>query len=272
MHTRTHTQRGLKMFASILSADLQYAEIAFFAVLVIGLILGLYRGFSKSFDGFFLSIAIILFSILLISPTFMPVRNMDMFNGIETSITQKVEGSAEIFALPITVAENGNGERVYWTTMQVDGETKYVALEQAMGSDFASSAKGKLASWLAEKFITESGQTIGSVAGVFATDVIVMVIMFIVYCIFLHLICALLRKIFLKMHNSGSKIVRSIDRICGAIVSTAFAFILVLVVLAILYALKDKIPSVDTMLSSSTVCSFFYENNPIITLFTEIFG
>lgn len=268
----THTQRGLKMISSILSADLAYAEIAFFAILVIGFILGLIRGFSKSFHGILLTIAVILISILLISPTFMPVRNISVFNSIETSITQKIEESSEIFSMPIEIAENGKGERVYWTTIQVDGEAKSVALEQAMGSDMASSVKGKLATWLAEKFITQNGQTIGYVAGVFVTDIIVMVIMFMVYNFVLHLICSLFRRLFAKMHNSSSDFVRGIDRTAGAIVSTAFALIFILLALAILYMLRSKLPQVDEVLSSSKVCGYLYANNPIATLFSEIFG
>lgn len=260
------------MLSSILSADIAYASIAFFVILAIGLILGLVRGFSKSFQGILLTLAIILCSIVLISPTFMGVRSIGVFGSIESSLTEKIEGSSEIFSLPITVAENGNGERSYWTTAQVNGETTMVALEQAMGSDIASSAKGKLATWLAEKFITQNGQTIGYVAGVFVTDIIVMVIMFIVYNIALHLICHILRTIFSKMHASHSEFVRGIDRTAGAIVSTAFAFVFILVALAIIYALRDKIPSVDTMISSSKVCGYFYLNNPVATLFSEIFG
>lgn len=260
------------MFSSILSADLPYAELAFFGILAIGLILGIARGFSKSFNGFFLSVAIILCSILLISPTFMTVRKVEVFTSIESSLSQKIEGTAEVFSTPITIAENGAGERSYWTAVQVDGVTTFVPLEESMGSDMASSAKGKLANWLAQQFITENGQTIGSVAGVFITDIIVMILMFIVYCIILDLLCKLLRKFFSKLHDSESKVLHIIDRTCGAVISTGFSFVFILVVLAIAFVLRNKLPQLDSMISSSTVCNFFYCNNPIATLFSEIFG
>lgn len=269
---RQRARRGDKMFTSILSADLPYAEIAFFAILAIGLILGLVRGFSKSFQGIILSLAIILCSVLLITPTFAKVRSLDMFTSLENTVTEKVEGSADIFALPITVSEDGYGNRAYWATVQVDGSAQLVELENAMGTDMTSSMKGQLALWLAERFITQNGQTVGSVAGVFVCDIVVMVVMFIVYCIALHFICHILRKIFSKMHSSNSEFVRGLDRTAGAIISTAFAFVFILVVLAIIYALRDKIPEIDTMISSTKVCGSIYQSNPIATLFTEIFG
>lgn len=257
------------MFSSILSADLPYAELAFFGVLAIGLILGIARGFSKSFNGFFLSVAIILCSILLIAPTFMKVRSIGVFNSIESSLSQSIEDTAGVFSTPIIIAENGAGERSYW--IQTEGNT-YAPLEESMGSDMASSAKGKLANWLAQQFITESGQTIGSVAGIFITDIIVMVLMFIVYCIILDLICKLIRKFFSKLHDSESRVLHIIDRTCGAIISTGFSFVFILVVLAIAFVLRNRLPQIDSMISSSTICNYFYCNNPIATLFTEIFG
>ena len=74
------------------------------------------------------------------------------------------------------------------------------------------------------------------------------------------------------MHTSESGALKAIDRTFGAIVSTAFALVFILVVLAILNTLKDKLPTVDEALSSSTVCGYFYQNNPVAKLFTEIFG
>ena len=104
------------------------------------------------------------------------------------------------------------------------------------------------------------------------SDIIVAVVMFVVYCLALGLVCWLLRKIFAKMHTSDSKALVAVDRTFGAVISVAFAFVFILLALAILNALKDKIPAVDEALSSSTVCGYFYANNPVAKLFTKIFG
>ena len=270
---RLRTREGATMTSFLLSADIPYADIAFFVVVALGLILGVIRGFSKSFKGVFLTIAIMLSALLLITPTFDSVRNLDMFKNMETSITEKIESGDKIFSQKIFIGtDSETGEKKYYVEVSSEEGTSKVELENSMGDGLTSSLKGKFALWLAKTFITDDGQTVGGVAGTFVSDIIVAVIMFVVYCVALGLICWLLRKIFAKMHTSESGALKAIDRTFGAIVSTAFALVFILVVLAILNALKDKLPTVDEALSSSTVCGYFYQNNPVAKLFTEIFG
>lgn len=270
---RLRATEGAIMTSFLLSADIPYADIAFFVVVALGLILGVIRGFSKSFKGVFLTSAIILASLLLIAPTFDSVRNFDMFKNIENSITEKIESGDKIFSQKINVRVNEEtGEKSYYVIVSNEEGSIEVDLEKSMGDGLTSSIKGKFALWLAKTFITDDGQTLGGVAGTFASDIIVALIMFVVYCVALGLICWLIRKIFAKMHTSESNALKAIDRTFGAIVSTAFALVFILVVLAILNTLKDKLPTVDEALSSSTVCGYFYQNNPVAKLFTEIFG
>jgi len=270
---RLRTLEGATMTSFLLSADIPYADIAFFVVVALGLILGVIRGFSKSFKGVFLTIAIMLAALLLITPTFDSVRNLDMFKNMESSITEKIESGDKIFSQKIFIStDSETGEKKYYVEVSGEDGTSKVELENSMGDGLTSSLKGKFALWLAKTFITDDGQTVGGVAGTFVSDIIVAVVMFVVYCIALGLVCWLLRKIFAKMHTSESGALKAIDRTLGAIVSTAFALVFILVVLAILNALKDKLPTVDEALSSSTVCGYFYQNNPVAKLFTEIFG
>lgn len=273
MGARLRATEGAIMTSFLLSADIPYADIAFFVVVALGLILGVIRGFSKSFKGVFLTSAIILASLLLIAPTFDSVRNFDMFKNIENSITEKIESGDKMFSQKINVRVNEEtGEKSYYVIVSNEEGSIEVDLEKSMGDGLTSSIKGKFALWLAKTFITDDGQTLGGVAGTFVSDIIVAVIMFVVYCVALGLICWLIRKIFAKMHTSESNALKAIDRTFGAIVSTAFALVFILVVLAILNTLKDKLPTVDEALSSSTVCGYFYQNNPVAKLFTEIFG
>ena len=270
---RLRTPEGATMTSFLLSADIPYADIAFFVVVALGLILGVIRGFSKSFKGVFLTIAIMLSALLLITPTFDSVRNLDMFKNMESSITEKIESGDKIFSQKIFIStDSETGEKKYYVEVSGEEGTSKVELEKSMGDGLTSSLKGKFALWLAKTFITDDGQSVGGVAGAFVSDIIVAVIMFVVYCVALGLICWLLRKIFAKMHTSESGALKAIDRTFGAIVSTAFALVFILVVLAILNTLKDKLPTVDEALSSSTVCGYFYQNNPVAKLFTEIFG
>lgn len=249
-----------------------YADIAFFVIVALGLILGIIRGFSKSFKGLFLTVAIMLASLLLLTPTFASARQLDVCMKMESSITTKIEDSNELCSKKINVHVDESGNKSYWVVVTNESGSSEQLLENSMGDGITSTLKGKFALWLAKTFIQESGQTIGQVAGVFVSDVIVAIVLFVIYCIALGIICWLLRKIFAKMHASDSKVLVGIDRTCGAIISTAFALVFILVVLAILNSLKGKIPAVDSALESSTVCKYFYENNPIAKLFTEIFG
>ncbi len=256
------------MFLQVLSADIPYADIAFFVILALGLLLGILRGFSKSFKGFFLTIGIMLAALLILSPTFAKVREISVFDKMETSITQGIEKKSELLSQPIYVVTDEEGKRTFY----VDA-TKETTLEQVIAdSDISGALKGKITLWLAQKFIYEDGQSIGAVAGTFVSDIIVAIIAYIVYCLALGLICWLLRKIFAKMHTSDNKLLKALDRTCGAIVSTAFAAVFILLVLAILYALREKLGSVDSALRQSKVCGYFYLNNPVAKLLTEIFG
>ena len=261
------------MSVNLLCADIPYADIAFFVIIALGLILGIIRGFAKSFKGFFLTIAIMLAALLLIAPTFDKVRNLDVFVNMDNSISAKFESGNVIFSTPINVRVDAEtGEKSYWVSVTTDEGTSEQPLESSMGNDLTSSLKGKFAVWLAKTFIQEDGQTIGGVAGAFASDIIVAVIMFIVYCLAFWLVCFLLRKIFAGMRNSQSKALKAIDSVFGGIISLAFAFVFALIVLAILNALQDKIPTVHAYLTSSKICGYFYLNNPISTLFHRIFG
>ena len=261
------------MFLQVLSADVPYADIAFFVILALGLLLGILRGFSKSFKGFFLTIGIMLAALLILSPTFAKVREISVFQKMETSITEGIQGKSELLSEPIYVETDEEGKRTFFVDVTQDGVTTRMELNDVIAqSDMSGALKGKLTLWLADKFIYEDGQSIGGVAGTFVSDLIVAIVAYVVYCIALGLICWLLRKIFAKMHDSDNKLLKALDRTCGAIVSTAFAAVFILLVLAILYALREKIEVVDTALRESKVCGYFYLNNPVAKLLTEIFG
>ena len=230
---------------NVLSADMPYADIAFFVIVALGLILGIIRGFSKSFKGLFLTVAIMLSSLLLLTPTFASARQLDVFANMESSITTKIEDSNDLCSKKINVHVDESGNKSYWVVVTNESGSSEQLLENSMGDGLMSSLKGKFALWLAKTFIQESGQTIGQVAGVFLSDVIVAIVLFVVYCIALGIICWPLRTLFAKMHTSDSKVLVGIDRTCGAIISTAFALVFIMVVLAILNSLKGKIPTVD---------------------------
>ncbi len=255
---------------NILSATaLPYADIVFFALIGLALILGLIRGLAKSFKGFFLSVTIVLVALLIIAPTFPMVRGIGVFNDLNNTITEKISTN-EVMSTPIYLEEltNDDGSTYisYYVKQNIEGTEVNVPLQEALGGGII----GKLCGWLCKSFISQDGQTIGGVAGAFITDIVVSVIMFILYCIILSLVCWIIRKIVGRMHSSESQAVRVIDRILGAIISIGLMFIFILVLLAIFA--KVNVPQLQEHLLNSKVLSALYLNNPITTLWTRIFG
>ena len=98
---------------NVLSADMPYADIAFFVIVALGLILGIIRGFSKSFKGLFLTVAIMLSSLLLLTPTFASARQLDVFADMESSITTKIEDSNDLCSKKINVHVDESGNKSY---------------------------------------------------------------------------------------------------------------------------------------------------------------
>ncbi len=256
-----HTQIRL-MTTHILSATFSYADIAFLAILVLGLVIGLIRGFSKSFKGFFLAVAIILGALLLVGALFPKVRTIGVFDQLDAKIVESSNGWGEAFNSPLYKNEDGS----FYVEVQRDGEMQKVPLSSVDGF------KGWIANFLASKFVTEEGVSLGKVAADYITNLVVAVSTFILICVALGLICWIIRKIFAGMHTSESVALKSIDRVLGALIAAALTLVFLLVVLAILHIFDSKITVVTDYLKNSSVTGYLYEHNPISTVFSKIFG
>lgn len=135
-------------------------------------------------------------ALLILSPTFAKVREISVFQKMETSITQGIEKKSELLSQPIYVVTDEEGNRTFFVDVTQDGVTERVNLETVIAnSDMSGALKGKIMLWLAQKFIYKDGQSIGAVAGVFISDIVVAIVAYIAYCLALGLICWLLRKI-----------------------------------------------------------------------------
>lgn len=255
------------MISNLISA-VPYADIAFFVILGLGLLAGIIGGLARAFKGLFKTIAVILISILIVGATLAPISKLGFIESMTGTFEGKTAGWGVVFSEPVHIADDGS----FYVFVEYDGTMNKVKLEDASGSGLVDSAKGKLAVWLAERFITEDGQTLGRASAEMLTSIILSVALFVIYCILLGIICWILRKIFKNMHRSESSAVRIVDRVLGAVVSAGLAFVFILLVLAILHALARVIPTVHEYLQSSVICGFFYQNNPISNVFSSIFG
>lgn len=253
-----------------LTAAISYADIAFFVILGLGLIGGLIGGLARAFKGFFKSIAIILISLLIVGVTVAPLCKIGFVQKMTSTFENKTSSWGEVFNRPVHIADDGS----YYIEVEYDGTQNKVKLEDAGGSGLVDRSKAKFANWLAKRFITEEnqGQTLGEAAANMLTTIIVAVIAFIVYCILLGILCWILRKLLKPLHDSDNGAVRIVDRTLGAVVAAGLAFIFLLLALAILHTFANKIPVLEDHLTSSPVCGFFYEHNPISDVFAAIFG
>ena len=254
------------MTISILSAT-SYADIAFFVLLALGLVGGIIGGVAKALKGFYKSVAVILFSLLLVGATLTPLCNSKMFRPIKNSFTNMSSDWGELFSMKVHIAQDGS----YYV---YDDNLQMVPLEDAYGHGLVDKSKGQLAVWLAERFITKknSGQTLKEAAANMFTSIIVAVISFIVYCILLTLLCFVLRRIFKHLHESDSSVVRTLDRVLGALLAMTLALLFILLVLGILHTMGRIMPTIDEYLKNSVVCGYLYEHNPIGLIFARIFG
>lgn len=253
---------------SILISAVSYADIVFFVILALGLLAGVLGGLARCFKGFFKTVAVILISILIVGATLAPISKLGFIESMTAKFESKTANWGVVFSEPVHIAEDGS----FYIFVEYDGTMNKVPLEDAGGSGLVDSAKGKLAVWLANRFVTEDGQTLGKASADMLTSLILAVVLFILYCIALGIICFILRKVLKGAHRSESTAVRVADRVLGAILSTGLAFIFLLLALAILHALANVAPTMHDYLLNSPVCGFFYEHNPISNVFGRIFG
>lgn len=259
---RDGTMQRMSMFANLLNAQIIYADLAFFIIIALFVLLGLIRGVAKSLKGFFLTVAIILFSLLLLGVTFEPMRKTDGFQQLENTLVQSSASWGDAFNVPVITGEDGG----YYVRVIVDGSEHDLSLKDIDG------IKGKIANWMAGNFHPENGQTMGGVAAGVITSIVAAAALFLGYCIALSLVAFIIRRITRGMHSSDVAAIKIVDRVLGAVVGAALALVFVLVVLAILAPLSDKLPTVHEYLKNSAVCGYFYTNNPVATVFAKIFG
>ena len=244
------------MFMTTLSATTWYADVALIAILVLFTLLGVARGFGKSMKGFVMTVTIILVSLLIMGLLHKTV--------MDSSLGQSLSGA---------IGGTSSGWGVEFNEVVYSDESgRYILIDGARQNLADMGIKGMIANWLAGLFMAEYG--VQSLAGVCVHNVvslIVCVALFLVSCIGLRIICSIIKGMTKNMHHSESKPVRIIDRILGGVVGLVTSAVLIMVVLAIIKAVGDKIPIVVDYINQSTVCKFFYDLNPIGTVLADIF-
>lgn len=244
------------MFSVIIANTTWYADVALIAVLLVFTLGGVIRGFGKSFKGFFVTIIVILLSLLLMGA----FHGAVMESELSATLQEKIASASSGWGIEFN-------ENVY-----INDGAYSIFVDGTLTELGSISFKGKLAGWLAKMLITESG--VYSVAGVCVYNVaslIMAIALFVVCAIALTIICTVIKAATKNLHDSDSHTVRVVERVFGGIIGFAIGAIIIFIVLAIFSALSDKAPSIINYIEQSSVCKFFYELNPIGKVFEKIF-
>lgn len=244
------------MFSTIIADTTWYADVALIAVLLLFTLGGVIKGFGKSFKGFFVTVVVILTSLLLMGA----LHETVMDSSLSVSLQEKIAS-----------ASTGWGAEFNETVFINDGA--YSILQNGELAELGSIGfKGKLAGWLAKLLITESGiHSVASVCVYNVTSLIMAIALFVVCAIGLSIVCSVIKGATKGLHDSDNNTIRIIDKVFGGLIGLIVGAVIIFLVLAIFSALSDKTPSIINYIEQSSVCKFFYELNPIGKVFAKIF-
>ncbi len=245
------------MFSTTLSATTWYADLALVLLIVGFTAVGAVRGFSKSLKGFFMTVTVVLLSLLLMGLLHEPILNSSLGTSLMDSLAFKSLGWGNEFN----------------EIIHLEGDVKFILVDGARQNLKDLGIKGLLADSIASLLITEYG--VQSLAGLCCrnlTSLIISVCTFAVSCIALSLIFAILRGVTQSMEDSKVKGIRVTNRVLGGVVGLVLGAVAILTVFAVFQATADKIPQVIEYINDSVICKFFYDLNPIGKALAAIFA
>lgn len=263
----------------MISDSFGYAGIAIIGIFVLFILICCLRGFSKSFNGLFCAMLVIILSLLLVGAFNEKIVESKIGQSLQSKLEEKSTSWGDVFNRPArNVDTNGDGEQ---DTVQIlvqdgDGTEHWVNMSDAP-------AGNKIVAWVvakvAPRFITTDGeegspeQTLASQLMGNLTTIIVAAAFFIVCVIVFAIIFAILRHITKRMAEAA-KVGKAIDKILGALIGVVFALMLIWVALAIMQACKGIGKTqeiIDTYITPCKITNFFYKYNYIGQLFEKIF-
>ena len=245
------------MFSTTLSATTWYADLALVILLVGFTAVGAVRGLGKSMKGFFMTIAVILLSLLIMGLLHEPILNSSLGQSLYDAIAEKSAGWGPEFN----------------EVIHMDGDVKFILVDGVRQNLADMSWQGMIADGVADILISEYG--VQSLAGLCVhnvTSLIISVCLFAISCILLSLICSILKGATQNMDESKTKGIRIANRVLGGVVGLVLGAITILTVFAVFRATADKIPQVIEYINDSVICKFFYDLNPIGQALASIFA
>lgn len=247
------------MFAGLVAASYWYVDVAIAVFLALFLIGGIVKGFAKSTKGFFAFVVIVCASALLMGVTQEAAMNSAIGTGIEDKISSAAGDWGVAFNSPVQRDAEG--------TIYVLVNDSPVKLDT---SEFGF--KGTVAKFYAERFDVADGDTVAGSAVRSITSVCVSAIMFLIFVAAFLIIFLILRLVLKPMSDSPSKGVKAVDKTLGALLRLFIGLVVLWAIIAIVAAIGEKAGVVDEYIHGSVIGGFFYDNNPLTTVFRMIFG
>ena len=248
-------------------ASIAYIDIAIGVILGLGVLIGAISGFAKAFKKSFLVVVII--SLLLCGVTAGFLRETSVGMDLTTLINTKLEqiGGAA-FNQPLYYDEANS---VYYVL--VNGEQ--IAFADALAGTSLAWANMILVPLLPKILNGEVGISLVGKMAPALTNIIFMLISFVLLCIIVKLVFVILNKLY-QMVLDKVYILKVVDKIMGCLYSGLKAFIFVVIAMSIVGLIAGldfpQASILQEQISISTIGRWLLDNNLISQVFSKIFA
>lgn len=247
-------------------ASVAYLDIAIAIILLLGVLLGAFKGFAKTLKKSF--IVIIMISLLLCGITANALNDTSIATTISGGIFSSIEGAGgEAVANPIYYNE---AEGIYYVFISGAEVSVIDALQETSLKWLAMPLNLFLPSIVG----SNTGLSLAELVANWATNIILLVGSFVLLCIVIKIVFVILNKIYQKVMDKVY-ILKVLDKLLGAIYSGLKSFIFVLIGMAIISGIAGlNMPGVDVLqeqINSSIIGSWLVENNLLGQIFDAVF-
>ncbi|HKL93845.1 MAG TPA: hypothetical protein VJZ69_01015 [Clostridia bacterium] len=250
------------MFSYILSATLNYADYALIGLCALVFLGCTIRGLGKSLYGFFFSLVIILGSFYLSGLATEPLLKAPVGQEFNKAIDGWADSWGDAFNCEVFFVDSK-------PVIYPAGSTTAVPLANAV----SNKALGLAIEKVAPKVIPpEGGMSLSEILVPNMTYILGYIIVFIAMMILLKIFFKIINSLWDKLTHNGLRH-KGLDKFMGAVISVVYSGAFVLFALAIIGMFADKpllAPAID-MVKSSQLCSWIFVNNPILTIFLQLF-
>lgn len=249
------------------SLAINYADITVIALLAIGLLAGGLRGFAKTIAGGAGSLAAIVLAVVAAVFLKQYLQADSSYLELKSKIVSGIAGWNSVFNMQARYVDG---------SLQLLSEDNWLPIGEILSGFLAVAAKplSSLLNILAppETFVAVDGvyPTIAEAVAPKISEIVLMVIIFVVSAIVVKLLLNVLAKGVYKL-SKENKGVKTTDKLIGLIFSAVLMSGIVLVALYLVRdnADKESIKVVVNEIEKSQIAKWLYENNPLIAVLAK---